>query len=533
MSRRFTTWLILGMLGCSVILQAASTKGREEGKNRFKKWLEEDVAYLITDEEKSIFQKLTTDEERERFIEQFWLRRDPNPSTSENEFKIEHYRRIAYANDHFQSGKAGWKTDRGRIYILFGPPDEINTYPSGQIYNRDLKEGGGHTTTFPYEVWFYRKIPGVGDGIEIEFVDSTLSGEYRMAISPEEKDALLYASGTGNTLLEEMGYETREDRIRNMGIKDVSGASMFRYGELNHVFERYRQFYQLRRPPEIQYKDLQQMVSSRIGYSMLPVEFTWDYIQLSPGMFMAPVTLAIPNEALTFEERPGASARAKVELYGMVQSLAGKIVYEFEDALVKELPSAMVSGGHAKGRSFYQRTIPLVPGRFKLSLVIKDTGSGNTSVLEKSLIIPTPPADGLFTSSLIVGDRVVPAEKGEVLTDPFVLEGNLKLYPNVTHQVRNGTSIAGYLEVYNLGVDSQSLKPEWSLKVSLNRDGRDVPIPEDAISSTYPVFKGDKLILFWMQTMRVPGAGPYDLRVEVKDKIKGVTASASTALSVY
>ncbi len=522
---------VLFLLLCHALVPAKDPG--EEGKDRFKRWLEEDVPYLITDEEKAIFKKLTTDEEKEQFIEQFWARRDPNPLTADNEFKIEHYRRIAYANDNFQSGKAGWKTDRGRVYILFGKPDEINHYPSGQIYNRDLNEGGGHTTTFPYEVWFYRKIPGVGDGVEIEFVDSTLTGEYRMAISPEEKDALLYASGTGSTLLEQMGYETREDRIRNMGIQDVSGASMFRYGELNHVFDRYQQFYQLRRPPEIVYKDLQQMVTSRISYSLLPVEFTWSYIQLSPGMFMVPVTLALPNEALTFVTKEGQTPRAKVELYGLVQSLSGKIVYEFEDSLVKELPASMIANGKARGKSFYQRNVPLMPGRFKMSLVVKDTGSGNTSVLDRSLVLPVPPADGPYTSSLIVGDRVVPADKGENLTDPFILEGSLKLYPNVAHQVRNGTSITGYLEVYNLGVDATSLKPDWDLSVSLLRDGKPVAIPEDAISKTFPFFKGDKLVVFWLQTMRVPEAGPYDLRVEVKDKIKGVTVSAASALTIY
>ena len=280
----------------------------EEGKDRFKRWLEEDVPYLITDEEKAIFKKLTTDEEKEQFIEQFWARRDPNPLTSDNEFKIEHYRRIAYANDNFQSGKAGWKTDRGRVYILFGKPDEISHNPSGQIYNRDLNEGGGHTTTFPYEVWFYRKLPGVGDGVEIEFVDSTLTGEYRMAISPEEKDALLYASGTGSTLLEQMGYETREDRIRNMGIKDVSGASMFRYGELNHVFDRYQRFTSCGGPRKSSTRTFRRWSRRASATPCCRWSSPGATSSSAPGMFMVPVTLAIPNEALTFVEKEGHDA---------------------------------------------------------------------------------------------------------------------------------------------------------------------------------------------------------------------------------
>jgi len=91
---------------------------QEEARDYYRKWLDEDVVYIITDEEREIFENLATEEEREQFIEQFWFRRDPDPTTSENEYKEEHYRRIAYANEHFRSGFPGWMTDRGRIYIL-------------------------------------------------------------------------------------------------------------------------------------------------------------------------------------------------------------------------------------------------------------------------------------------------------------------------------------------------------------------------------------------------------------------------------
>jgi GWxTD domain-containing protein len=494
------------------------------------------VAYIITSQEKDVFSLLTTDEERDQFVEQFWARRDPDPRTADNEFRVEHYRRIAYANDHFVSGKPGWKTDRGRLYIQFGPPDEIHHYPTGHVYNRDLKEGGGHTTTHPYEVWFYRHLDGIGSGIEIEFVDASLSGEYRMALSPEEKDAMLFVSGAGNTLLEELGYETREDRVRNMGIQDVSGANMFRWGELNHVFERYQTFFQLRQPPEIRLKDLRQMVDTKISYSLLPLDFNWHFIQLSPGAFMAAVTVSVPNAALTFQERAGDRRQARAEIYGLVQTLSGKLVYEFEDVLASELPAAVFTRPQGAGHSLYQRNIPLVPGRFKLTLVIKDAASGNASVLERALIIPAPgAADVLATSSLIIGDRVTPAGREEFLTDPFVLEGNLKIYPNVSGRVRNGTSVAGYIEVYNAAVDGQSLRPDCAVTIDLYRNGQPSRVSEDTISKVFPIFKGDKLVLFWMQTLRVPDAerGEYDLRVSIHDKIRGANAVAAARLSIY
>ena len=134
--------------------------GKEVSKT-YKKWLDEDVRYIISDEEKATFKKLSNDEERDAFIEQFWLRRDPTPDTVENEFKEEHYRRIAYANEHFAAGKQGWRTDRGEIYIKFGKPDEIESHPSGGLYERPSEEGGGETSTYPFEVWRYRYLRGI------------------------------------------------------------------------------------------------------------------------------------------------------------------------------------------------------------------------------------------------------------------------------------------------------------------------------------------------------------------------------------
>src|SRR5216684_5167662 len=143
----------------------------------YRKWLDEDVRWIITDEEKSAFMQLSNDEERDNFIEAFWQRRDPTPDTEENEFKEEHYRRIAYANEHFAAGIPGWKTDRGMIYIKFGPADETESH-NGGTEQRAIEEGGGQTSTYPYEKWRYRYLDGIGTNVEIEFVDTTMTGEF-------------------------------------------------------------------------------------------------------------------------------------------------------------------------------------------------------------------------------------------------------------------------------------------------------------------------------------------------------------------
>ena len=190
---------------------------KPELKKAYKDWLDKDVTYIITDEERKAFKKLATDDERERFIEEFWRRRDPDPDTDENEFKEEYYERIAYANEHFASGIPGWKTDRGRIWIMYGKPDGTETHPMGGMYDRPSYEGGGSTSTYPFETWFYRYLAGVGSGIEIEFVDPTGSGEYRIARNPNEKDALLMIPGAGLTLSEQLGLSNKGDRISGIG----------------------------------------------------------------------------------------------------------------------------------------------------------------------------------------------------------------------------------------------------------------------------------------------------------------------------
>lgn len=166
--------------------RAASQQTDPKVDNAWQKWLNEDVVYIISDQEKAAFEGLKTDEERQHFVEQFWARRDPTPNTPENEFKEEHYRRIAYANEHWDGNLPGWKTDRGRIYIRYGPPDEIDSHPSGGSYNRPDSEGGGSAMTYPFEDWRYSRFEGVGS-LTIEFVDSSSSGELRMTLDPKEK----------------------------------------------------------------------------------------------------------------------------------------------------------------------------------------------------------------------------------------------------------------------------------------------------------------------------------------------------------
>ncbi len=208
---------------------------QEDMKGYYRRWLEQDAVYIISDAERAVFLKLTTDEERDRFIEQFWLRRDPDPNTLENEFKEEHYRRLQYANDRFAAGVPGWKTDRGRVYIVFGKPDEIESYPAGGSYERKPHEGGGRTSVYPFEIRRYRYIEGVGDDIELEFVNDAGGNLYRLTMDPQAKDEFLHVPGMGLTHAEmfDPKFEGRKsfDRvhgIRESGLAENQGISFER-----------------------------------------------------------------------------------------------------------------------------------------------------------------------------------------------------------------------------------------------------------------------------------------------------------------
>src|SRR6201981_2697186 len=229
-------------------------KLRKELETPYKKWLNEEVTYIITDEERKAFKRLQTDDERQKFIEQFWLRRDPTPDTEENEYREEHYRRIAYANDHYASGIPGWKADRGMIYIKYGPADEIDSHPSGGSYERPMEEGGGETSTYPFEDWTYRYIEGIGQEVIIEFVDTCMCGEYHMTIDRGEKDALAKVPGAGLSLYEQMGWSAQAQRFQG-GLETLPGGPDSA-NQQSKEFDRLEQFAKLQQAPPIKFKDL-------------------------------------------------------------------------------------------------------------------------------------------------------------------------------------------------------------------------------------------------------------------------------------
>jgi GWxTD domain-containing protein len=421
---------------------------KKELQSAWKRWLNEDVPWIITDEEKAAFNGLGTDEEREHFVEQFWLRRDPTPDTIENEYKEEHYRRIAYANERFASGIPGWKTDRGRTYIRFGPPDEIEPHPSGGTYQRSPDEGGGTTSVYPFESWRYRHLDNVGDNVVLEFVDKSMSGEYRLAFDPCEKDALALVPGAAPTDAERLGMSTQAARFQNTNGTTCGPPLGGTTSESFNPFTRLDLLAKVERPPAVKFKDLEavEATSSRISFNALPMLLQVDYLRITDFSVMTNVTLQFENRNLSFQLKDGLQ-KSVINVFGRVYTMTRRPVTTFEKPIEISAPADLLAQ-YAQQRSVFQESLPLAPGKYKLHIVAKDTVSGSMSIHEVALDVPHYEDDALAASSLILADTIQKLPTKKIGTDMFAI-GDFKVRPRIDGQFSRDEKLGMYMQVYN------------------------------------------------------------------------------------
>lgn len=510
--------------------KSSKPKRHKEREDVYKKWMDEDVRWIITDEERGAFKKLKTDEEREQFIEQFWLRRDPDPDTPENEYREEYYRRIAYANEKFTSGIPGWKTDRGRIYIAFGQADSVEAHPAGGPYERPLYEGGGQTSTFPFEVWFYRHIDNVGDGIEIEFVDPTMSGEYRIARSPDEKDALLDVPNAGLTLLESMGFSDKSRRPAFNGGQYDRSNSTFGQGRLqDQEFEKLQLLTNLSRPPAVKYADLATHTSDpKIDFDVLPFSFRTDYLRVSNDSVVTSFTVQLEHQDLAFENK-GGIYQGTVNIHAKITALTGRRFGVFEDALqTGRYTDRSISDGQ-QAKSVYQKNLILPPGRYKIDIVARDVASGKTGVIHQAFSVPKYEENQLSTSSVIVADEIQPIQG--VPTGQFVI-GRLKVRPSVGGNFRPSQLLGVFLQVYNTEVDQTTLRPDVSIDYVITKDGKQVKMIHEDGKQGISQLDGERLTVARLIPLEGLNPGSYQVSVLIRDNVAQKTINPTAQFSV-
>ncbi len=504
-------------------------KLRNELETPYRRLLDEAVTYIITDEERTAFKRLSTDDERETFIEQFWLRRDPTPDTAENEFKEEHYRRIAYANERYASGIPGWKTDRGRIYIEYGPPDENESHPSGGNYERPYDEGGGTTSTFPFEIWRYRYLEGIGNDILIEFVDPTMTGEYHMTMDPSEKDALMNVPNAGLTLSEQMGLSTKADRFNRTDGTRLGTGDDQTSSRLN-VFNRLEQFAKLQKPPAIKFKDVEAAVSSRITYNVLPMRARVDYVRVTNSSILTNITLQFEKRDLQFQAKDGVE-KAIVNIYGRITSMSRRVINVFEDTVSVEAPAELLQEA-AKGSSLYGKTIPLPPGMYRLNVVAKDVVGGNMNNYEVALNVPRYDDETLASSTLILADIIEKVATRSIGTGQFVI-GTSKIRPRVGESFRRDEKMGVYVQFYNFGPDEKTQKPNGSIQYEIIKEGTNekvVDFTEDVTSVEGA--SANQVTVEKLLPLQSFGAGRYTLKMTVVDRNRDKRVSTSANFTV-
>jgi len=496
---------------------------RQELKGPYKTWLSEEVPYIITDEERKAFMSLSNDEEREAFIENFWLRRNPNPDSPENEFREEHYRRIAYANEHFAAGKPGWKTDRGRIYIMWGPADSIDSHPSGGMYERPMDEGGGETSTFPFEVWHYRYLEGIGENIDLEFVDSCQCGDYHFTIDRSEKDALLHVPGAGLTLDEQMQHKDKTDRFQggmeNLGKGPGSDANQAK------EFDRIELQAKIFAPPPIKFADLDAFVSEHkvLTGPPFPFDVRTDFVKVTESTDLVPITIQIRNRDITFVTKDGVS-KGVVNILGKVTTIMHKTVQTFEDTVEVDEPSELLEKALDQKR-VYWKALPLQPGLYRLDIAIKDVNNpDHIGIYGRGITVPIYNDEKLGASSLILADEMYTVPSRQIGGDKFII-GNTFVRPRVTSNsatpvsFKRNQDLSFWMQVYNLGIDEATKSNSATVTYQITDTGTNAVILEKQLESKDLGAHSDQLTV--EKTLPIAGLPPgkYKVTVKINDAI--------------
>ncbi len=476
-------------------------------EHSLRKWPEQDVSLIITPEERDAFNQLSNEAERERFIDLFWINRDPTPDTEENEYRDEYYQRVAYANERFSAGVAGSKTDRGRIYILHGPPDEIESHPSGGTHDRPFQEAGGSTSTFPFEQWRYRYLEGVGQDVVIEFVDSCMCGDYHMTIDPAEKDALAHPP---------MGRPLTTPQISKQ-------------------FEALQRMVDINRAPKVRFKDLREVVISKINYNLLPFDVLASFVKATGDTVLVPITVQIRNRDLTFANSNGVE-RATINIYGRLTTLTGHVAQTFEDTVQIDVPHDLLAKS-AEQASVYWKALPLRSGRYLLEVVAKDGNGGRLGTWRHELHVPDFSDDRLSASSLIMADRIEGVPSPNIGRGSFVI-GDTYVRPRVPGSdgkpviFKRGQRIGFWMQVYNLGVDEKTHKPSTIVDYDVvsAASGKSVIHSEQTTSQMGNI--GAQLTLQKTLSTADLQPGIYELHVRVNDEVSKETLEPTAMFSI-
>src|SRR2546429_582853 len=412
------------------------------------------------------------------------------------------------------------------MYIMWGPPDEIESHPTGGTYDRPMEEGGGSTSTYPWETWRWRYLEGIGENIILEFVDPSGSGEYHMTMDPSEKDALLHVPGAGLSLMESMGMSTKADRFtRSDGTnlpKSMGGtpASM-------DEFNRLELFAKVQKPPEVKFKDLEAVVTSRIVRDQMHFNWRTDYLKVTNDTVLVPITIQIPNSQLSFQAKDGIHT-AVINIFGRITTLTGRVVQTFEDSVSRDFPDSLYQQS-LKLQSIYQKAVPLRPGLYRLDLVIKDVQSGNVGVVNTRLAVHQYEDAKLDSSSLILADQIEHVPAKQIGAGQFVL-GSSKVRPRLEGDFTTADRLGIYMQVYNLKPDDKTHKSSATFQYTVKK-GKD-QVMQFKETSEEMKQTGDQVTIERLLPLATLPPGKYSLEVNATDTLSNQSISRSAEFTV-
>jgi GWxTD domain-containing protein len=485
-------------------------KQKKPERNPSLDWAEKDVGPIITPEELAAWKKLKTEEEREAFRKIFWDLRDTDPDTEENEYRTAYYERFAYVNEHYTSGRPGYLTDRGRIYLIHGKPDEIESHPSGGSYVMPSYQGGDTITAYPFEIWFYRHVADVGSGIELEFVDRSGSGDYRLVNSADEKNALANVPG----------------QRQSAGLANIN-TSGFQRAQDNPIEIMLIQTGMLRAPRVDFTPDTIAGSNALIDNSgQIAVGVRVDSFRQSDQSGVAAITVQTSNSDLTFVPSGGAES-ARLNIFGRITAVDGRPVANFQDAVTTNATTAELID--IKGRkSAYQKVIALRPGFYKVDILVRDLNSNTVGIQKIGFEIPKFNTASVALSSLVLATRL--ENMGSRPPGGMFTIGDKKVLPNLSGEFRQGQGVGLYAQIYNATIDQITLRPAVEVNYSIRKNGAEVFHQIEDWNGMGDSGQRLNLARIFSTAALTPGA--YQLVVMVKDQVSGQTLQQAADFSI-
>ena len=447
--KKLSFLLILASLASLAIVPSAAAQKKKSPRDlppEYRKWLEEEVVYIISKREREVFLQLESDRERRIFVDAFWKQRDPTPGTTENEYRTEHYRRLSYVNQWFgrESPLPGWKTDMGRIYIQLGEPKSTEKYEN-------------EPEIYPTVVWFYDGMSEVGlpNAFNIVFFKKGGMGEYELYSPVRHGPMSLLIHYAGDIT----NYETAYTKLAetNPSLADISISLI--QGEAHYSLQPSLASQVLldSRIPSVPYEKVKTAYAEKLlkYKDVIEVEYSANYIdnQAVMAVFSDPTGLsfvhyALEPQRLSFEEYQG-RFRSEIEISGRAQDEQGTTVHQFTRTVPINMDADQIGRIRAKLFSF-QDLFPLLPGRYKVDILFKNKVSQEFTSAEATVLIPDPKAFAM--SPPLLANRADRDSKYKGANKPFLL-GDVQFVPSPRNDFITSDTMYVYFELHNLPQD--------------------------------------------------------------------------------